>query len=68
LLIKIHNKEKTEEYLNRFPYRAEVEVLRADSEGVPMLRELDNDPDIEPFLIASGTQQNIWFAALPINI
>jgi hypothetical protein len=30
LLIKIHTKEKTEEYLNRFPYRAEVEVLRAD--------------------------------------
>jgi len=44
-----------------------VEVLRSDSEGVPMLRELNNDPDIECFLIASGPRQNIWFAALPIN-
>lgn len=30
LLIQIHGKEKAEDYLNRFPYRAEVEVLRAD--------------------------------------
>ena len=30
LCIQIHGKEKTEEYLDRFPYRAEVEVLRAD--------------------------------------
>ena len=44
-----------------------VEVLRADSDGVPMLRELNNDPDIEPFLITSGSRQNIWFVALSIN-
>lgn len=30
LLIQIHGKEKTENFLDRFPYRAEVEVLRAD--------------------------------------
>ena len=30
LLIQIHGKEKTEEFLDRFPYRSEVEVLRAD--------------------------------------
>jgi len=30
LLEEIHGKEKTDAYLNRFPYRAEVDVLRAD--------------------------------------
>jgi len=30
LLITIHGKETAENYLDRFPYRAEVEVLRAD--------------------------------------
>jgi monoamine oxidase len=30
LLTKIHGARKTEEYLIRFPYRAEVETLRAD--------------------------------------
>ena len=30
LLLQIHGKQKTEEFLDRFPYRAEVEVLRAD--------------------------------------
>ena len=30
LCVKIHGKEKAEEYLDRFPYRAEIEVLRAD--------------------------------------
>jgi hypothetical protein len=43
------------------------EILRADSEGVPMLRELNNDPDIEPYLCTHGARQNIWFAPLPIN-
>jgi hypothetical protein len=41
-----------------------VLVLRADAEGVPMLRELNNDPDIDPFLITAGPKQNIWFAPL----
>lgn len=39
-----------------------TKVLRADANGVPMLRELDNDPDIEPMLIVEGKDQNIWFA------
>ena len=30
LMIQIHGKEKAEDYLDRFPYRAEAEVLRAD--------------------------------------
>ena len=30
LCYKIHGKEKTDEYLIRFPYKAEVDVLRAD--------------------------------------
>lgn len=30
LLIKIHGKDVAENYLDRFPYRAEAEVLRAD--------------------------------------
>jgi hypothetical protein len=44
-----------------------VAVLRADAEGVPMLRELNNDPDIEPFLVTDGPRQNIWFAPISIN-
>jgi hypothetical protein len=44
-----------------------VEVLRADAEGVPMLRELNNDPDIDAVLITSGPRQNIWFAPISIN-
>lgn len=44
-----------------------TQVLRSDADGVPMLRELDNDPDIEPFLITSGPKQNIWFAPVSIN-
>ena len=44
-----------------------VSVLRADAEGVPMLRELDNDPDIDTVLITEGDRQNIWFAPISIN-
>lgn len=44
-----------------------VGVLKADSDGVPMLRELDNDPDIEPVLVTQGPRQNIWFESEPIN-
>jgi hypothetical protein len=42
-------------------------VLREDAAGVPMLRELNNDPDIDPFLVTSGPRQNIWFAPISIN-
>lgn len=38
-------------------------ILRSDSEGVPMLTGLKNEPNIEPVLKTSGAQQNIWFWA-----
>ena len=44
-----------------------VAVLRADADGVPMLRELNNDPDIDTVLITAGPRQNIWFAPISIN-
>jgi hypothetical protein len=44
-----------------------VGVLKADSDGVPMLRELNNDPDIEPVLVTHGARQNIWFDFILIN-
>lgn len=42
-------------------------VLREDANGVPMLRELNNTPDIEPVLVTEGPKQNIWFAPISIN-
>ena len=44
-----------------------VAVLRSDAAGVPMLLELDNDPDVDTVLITSGPRQNIWFAPISIN-
>jgi len=44
-----------------------VAILRADANGVPMLRELDNDPDIATVLVTDGPRQNIWFAPVSIN-
>jgi hypothetical protein len=44
------------------------QVLVTDAEGVPMLRGLNNCPDIEPFICTTGTRQNIWFAPIAINI
>ena len=44
-----------------------VSVLRLDAAGVPMLRELNNDPDIDTVLITEGPRQNIWFAPISIN-
>jgi hypothetical protein len=44
-----------------------VGVLKADSDSVPMLRELDNDPDIDSVLIIDGPRQNIWFTSEAIN-
>ena len=44
-----------------------VQILREDAAGVPMLRELNNDPDIDPYLVTSGPRQNIWFAPVSIN-
>jgi hypothetical protein len=44
-----------------------VSILRSDANGVPMLRELNNDPNIENVLITEGDRQNIWFAPISIN-
>jgi hypothetical protein len=44
------------------PAHDPCEILRQDASGIPMLRELNNDPDIEPMLITQGLRQNIWFA------
>lgn len=49
------------------PENDPTSVLRQDANGVPMLRELNNDPDIEPFLVTDGPRQNIWFAPVAIN-
>lgn len=42
-----------------------TQILRADSEGVPMLLNLDNRSDLAPMLINQGPEQNIWFAVAP---
>ena len=44
-----------------------VLVLRSDAVGVPMIRELNNDPDIDTILVTDGPRQNIWFAPISIN-
>ena len=49
------------------PNEDPTQVLREDAIGVPMLRELNNDPDIDTVLITSGVRQNIWFAPISIN-
>jgi len=42
-------------------------VLRSDADGVPMLGELDNRPELLPMLATSGPAQNIWFTLISIN-
>jgi hypothetical protein len=32
-----------------------------------MIRELNNDPDIDTILVTEGPRQNIWFAPISIN-
>jgi len=49
------------------PNNDPTQVLRADANGVPMLRELNNTPDIESILVTDGPKQNIWFAPISIN-
>lgn len=44
-----------------------TQILREDASGVPMLRDLDNDTDIESVLVVEGPRQNIWFAPISIN-
>lgn len=42
-----------------------TQILRQDSEGVPMILGLDNRSDLAPMLINQGPEQNIWFAVVP---
>lgn len=42
-----------------------TQILRLDSEGVPMLLDLDNRSDLSSTIVNQGTKQNIWFAVLP---
>jgi len=44
-----------------------TEILRIDADGVPMLLDLDNRPDLQPVLRTHGIEQNIWFAPTTIN-
>lgn len=43
------------------------QILLTDAASVPMLIDLNNTPDIEPYLCTTGPQQNIWFAPMTIN-
>jgi hypothetical protein len=42
-------------------------ILRSDAEGVPMIVNLNNRPELTPVLISSGPDQNIWFTLISIN-
>lgn len=42
-----------------------TQILRSDADGVPMLLDLDNRPDLRPMLLTQGPEQNIWFAVKP---
>jgi len=44
-----------------------VRILRSDAEGVPMIVNLNNRPELTPVLITSGPDQNIWFTLISIN-
>jgi hypothetical protein len=45
-----------------------VAVLYSDADGVPMLINLDNHTDLASFIVTAGSNQNIWFSPLSINI
>ena len=44
-----------------------TQVLRSDSEGVPMIVDLGNRENLASVLITAGTDQNIWFDPMTIN-
>jgi hypothetical protein len=44
-----------------------VAVLRTDAEGVPMLGQIGSYADTVSVLVTTGSDQNIWFASMPIN-
>ena len=44
-----------------------TQILRTDSEGVPMVVESGNQENLSSVLITSGPDQNIWFDPITIN-
>lgn len=42
-------------------------VLLKDSDGVPMIADLDNQGPLLPTLVTGGADQNIWFEQIAIN-
>jgi hypothetical protein len=44
-----------------------TQILRSDSEGVPMIVELENQENMTSVLRTTGPDQNIWFEAMYIN-
>lgn len=44
-----------------------TQILRADSNGVPMIVELGNRENLLSVLITTGPDQNIWFDPISIN-
>lgn len=42
-------------------------VLYNDADGIPMLRNLNENGDLDPVLITLGPRQNIWFEKISIN-
>jgi hypothetical protein len=42
-----------------------TQILRSDSEGVPMILGLGNRSDLSSVIINQGPKQNIWFAVVP---
>ncbi len=41
-----------------------TELLLSDCNGVPMLINLENKAELSPYLVVTGSNQNIWFSEL----
>jgi len=41
-----------------------TELLLSDCNSVPMLINLENKPELFPYLVVIGSNQNIWFSSL----
>ena len=48
-------------------YGQDLELLRSDCEGVPMLTGLDETASSTKVLVTQGQLQNLWFHADPLN-
>jgi hypothetical protein len=45
-----------------------VAVLRSDADGIPMINHLNNTKELPPVLKTQGSDQNIWFIPISINM